>query len=255
VNVEQPFASGDSALHRLDPRVKVPAAAALSIAIAVLTDLSLAAFALAAAACLLCLARPSARRVVMRLLFANAFVAAAWLFLPWTTPGRAVGSFGPVTFTGEGVSAAALITVKCNAILMTLIALLATSSLAELARALGRLRVSPKLLMIFFFCVRYVSVIRAEYGRLSGAMKVRAFVPRAGLAAYKTYANMLGTLIVRAHDRAGRIHQAMLCRGFDGQFRTLRHLKLRAGDVAAGSAIAAFAALLLVLQWTITAQS
>jgi len=255
VDVDQPFASGDSAVHRLDPRVKILAAAVLSIAIAALTGLSLAAFALAAAVCLLCLARPRARRVVMRLLFANAFVAAAWLFLPWTTPGRAVGGLGPVTFTREGLSAAALITVKCNAILMTLIALLATSGLADLAHALQRLRVPPKLLMIFFFCVRYLSVIRAEYLRLSDAMKVRAFVPRAGLGAYKMYANMLGTLVVRAHDRAGRIHQAMLCRGFDGRFRALHHLRLRAGDIAAGAAMAAFAALLLVLQWTITAQS
>lgn len=251
MNVEQPFASGDSPLHRLDPRVKVLAAAGLSVATAILTDLFLAVFALAGALCLLLSARVGFRAAARRLALANLFIGVMWLVLPWSVPGRAVATIGHVELTREGLALAGRITVKCNAILMALIALLATSTLADLAHALQRLRVPQRLLMIFFFCVRYLSVIHSEFVRLTHAMKARAFTPAANLRTYRTYANMLGTLVVRAHARAARIHQAMLCRGFSGSFPMLRRFRLRTTDVVAGLMLLAFAGLLAVLQWKI----
>jgi cobalt/nickel transport system permease protein len=45
-------------------------------------------------------------------------------------------------------------------------------------------------------------------------------------------------LLVRSHERAERVHQAMLCRGFDGRFRTLTDFRTRAADVLAFLVIA-----------------
>ena len=252
MTLEQPFASGDSGLHRLDPRVKVLAAVAFSVATAILTDLFIAMFALAAGICLLVSARMSFRATAKRLLFANAFIGAMWLFLPWSVSGRAAGSIGPVVLTHEGIGLAALITVKSNAILAALVGLLGTSSLADLAHAFQRLRAPERLIGILFFCVRYVSVLHSEYLRLIQAMKVRGFVPGANLRTYRTYASLLGALVVRAQDRAERVHEAMLCRGFHGTFPVLRRFRLCAADVVAGAVLILFAGCLVVLQWTTT---
>jgi cobalt/nickel transport system permease protein len=41
---------------------------------------------------------------------------------------------------------------------------------------------------------------------------------------------MVGPLLLRTLDRAQRIHTAMLSRGFDGEIRMLRPLRIRPGD-------------------------
>lgn len=45
------------------------------------------------------------------------------------------------------------------------------------------------------------------------------------------FSHIIGQLLLRTLDRAKRIHQAMLCRGFDGELRVLRPLKLDLRDV------------------------
>jgi cobalt/nickel transport system permease protein len=40
-----------------------------------------------------------------------------------------------------------------------------------------------------------------------------------------------GALLVRSHERAERVGQAMRCRGFDGRFRSLTAFRTRPADV------------------------
>ena len=240
---------GSSPLHVLDARVKLIAAAAFSVGTAVLTSAPVAVFALAAAAVLLIAARPPMRAVARRLLVANAFIGAMWLFLPWSVPGEAVAAVGPVELTDAGLARSVLITLKCNAILAAVIALLATSTTGDLAHALRSLRVPRKLVMMFFFCVRYVGRIGGEYRRLADAARMRAFRPRPDRRTYRAFAELAGTLLVRTSDRAGRVYQAMLCRGFRGSFPELHRAPPRRMDLAAGAAIVAFAVLLVLLEW------
>ena len=60
---------------------------------------------------------------------------------------------------------------------------------------------------------------------------------------------MLGSLLVRSHERAARVYSAMLCRGFSGRFPILGARNLRASDLVAGVALLLVAALLGVLEW------
>jgi cobalt/nickel transport system permease protein len=94
-----------------------------------------------------------------------------------------------------------------------------------------------------------VQLIVDEYGRLADAMKVRGFRPGTNRHTYRTYANMLGALLVRSHDKAARVYEAMVCRGFSGRFPTLKETRLRRVDVAAATAIVAFTAALVVVEW------
>jgi cobalt/nickel transport system permease protein len=49
---------------------------------------------------------------------------------------------------------------------------------------------------------------------------------------FGAYSSMLGHLLLRTLDRAQRLHLAMLSRGFDGEIRVLRPLRLHGRDVA-----------------------
>ena len=247
--MQEPFAAGTSLLHTLDARAKLVAAAVYSVVVAVIGDFLALAAALVFAAALLFAARLDARHLVRRLVVVNAFVAFLWLFLPWSVAGEALAKWGPITVTREGVALALKLTLRCNAIVCACIALLGTSRIVDVAHALRALRVPQKLVVVLFFCVRYIDVIHAERRRLMGAMRIRGFRPRTNAHTYRTYANLVGLLLVRSHDRAARVYEAMLCRGFDGTFRSLGEGRLCGRDVAAAAGVIVLALVLVGLEW------
>jgi cobalt/nickel transport system permease protein len=70
--------------------------------------------------------------------------------------------------------------------------------------------------------------------------------------ALAAYGPMLGHLLLRAFERAQRIHHAMLARGFDGELRSLRALRWSTRDtvfVAGWSAFFLLVRLVDLPQW------
>ncbi len=244
----EPFAAGNSLLHRLDPRAKLVAAIVWSAALAVLNDPGVLLLGLTVSTVLLALARLNPRHLLKRLLLVNVFIAFLWLFLPWSVSGQAVANWGPIVVTREGLLLALRLTLRCNAMVGVWIALLGTSRLVAVAQALRALRVPEKLVLILFFCVRYIQVIHEEYGRTAAAIRLRAFTPTTTAHTYRTYANLVGLLLVRSHDRAQRVHDAMVCRGFDGQLHTLDSRRLRARDVLVTAVLSGLTLALVVME-------
>ena len=72
---------------------------------------------------------------------------------------------------------------------------------------------------------RYLFLIEQEYQRLIRAARIRGFRPGTNLHTYKTYASIVGMLLVRSTLRADRVYQAMLCRGFRRKFYCLHEFK------------------------------
>ncbi len=246
------FAEGGSLLHRLDPRVKLVSAAAFSAVVATLAAPAPLAAALLASGLLVALAGLRLRAVLLRLAVVNGFILFLWLTLPFSVPGEALFSLGPLTATAEGMRQALAITLKSNAIILALLALLATSPVMTLAHALNHLFVPAKLVHLVFFTYRYIHVLHDEYTSLTNAIKIRCFRPRTDLHTYRTYAYLVGMLLVRSFKRSQRVYDAMLCRGFAGTFWLLDHFHLRRKDVAAGAAMAALVVGLALwgLLWT-----
>jgi cobalt/nickel transport system permease protein len=170
----------------------------------------------------LVLARLPLKKVLARLLVVNSFIFSLWFVLPLTYPGDAVWRFGPLAATRQGLIYTGLITLKSNAIIIALIALVATIPVVTLGQALYRLRLPDKLCHLLLFTYRYLYVFEQEYHRLVQAMKVRGFQPRTNLHTYRSYAYLAAMLLVRSYDRADRVFQAMRCRGFHGVFYSLR---------------------------------
>ncbi|MBM4329160.1 MAG: cobalt ECF transporter T component CbiQ [Deltaproteobacteria bacterium] len=241
------FALGDSIIHQLDPRAKIIAAAAFSTAVALNTSLAVTAAAITIPVTLALLARMNLRAVFRRLLIVNGFVLLLGVSLPFTYSGQVLWTIGPLHIHEQGLRHAALIGLKSNVIVLTLMALLGTSPVFHLAHALSHMGAPEKLVHIFFFCFRYVHVIHEEYHRLIDAMKIRAFRPRTDLHTYRAYAYLVGMLLVRSFDRSLRIMEAMRCRGFKGKFYILHHYNMRQTDYLVTAASLLLSSSLLAL--------
>lgn len=107
--------------------------------------------------------------------------------------------------------------VLCNGVLIawTLSALSATTTMPEVLGALRQLRAPSVFTQVLALMIRYIGLFREEHQRMDRARESRTARPL-GLRGWTIRARQFGELILRAHDRAHRIHLAMAARGFNG---------------------------------------
>ena len=214
--MDERFAQGSSLLHNRDPKAKIIAATALVIVTATTNSYLVAASALAFGITLVLLTKLPIRLICKRLLVVNSFTFFLWVTLPLTYGGNEFISISSVSLSLDGIMIAALITLKTNAIVLSTIALLSTSTVAAIGNGLESLRLPPHLCFILLFSYRYIFVIYQEYQRLVRAAKMRCFVPSTTIHTYRTFGYIFGMTLVKSWNRATRIQQAMVLRGFDG---------------------------------------
>lgn len=243
---EEPFAEGDSFIHRMDPRARLVTVAIFSLCAAVLRSVEAASVALVLGGLLAGLARPDLRALLRRLAAVNFFVAFLWIFLPFSVLGPALWSVGPFAATIGGLRLALLVTLKSNAILLAFLSLAATCGAATLGHAMYRLHVPPKLAFLFLFTYRFIQITAEEYENLRTAARLRGFRPRSDTHTYRTLAAFLGMVLVNSFERAERVRQAMLLRGFEGRFVSLREFALHRADLAFAGLLSGAAAALAV---------
>ena len=250
--IEEAFSTGNSVIHGLDPRVKIIVAALFSVIVAVSSKFLALLPALAISLFLVAIAKLSLKKVFYRLLFVNGLILFLWFVLPFTYNGKGMFTIGPFIATKEGILLASQITVKSNAIILSMIALLSTTPIFSLGHAMGQLYFPNKMTHLFLFTFRYIHVIYKEHRRLINAMKIRGFLPRTNIHTYKSYAHLVGMLLVRSYDRAERIHKAMRCRGFNKKYYSLKQFSLKKEDIIYLSVMLAVMSGLALLQWIIT---
>lgn len=236
-------------MRRLDPRARLLALAALAVLTAVLHTRVAAGCALALGLSLTAMARIRPRDALSRLLPVNAFIVFLWLVLPFSAPGRPIWSLGPLAATWEGLELALLITLKANAMLLAFLALAGTMPAPQLGHALARLGAPRRLCLLLLFTYRHLHVLAQEYQRLRTAARVRAFTPKTNLHTYRTFAYLAAMVLVRGFDRAQRVRQAMLLRGFAGKFPHPPDSSMGRADVLFLAATALSLALLAALEW------
>ena len=219
--VEENFAYGRSFIHKLDPKIRIIASIVLSFATALCDNLYLAMIYSFISIFLILMAGLNTIDVVKRLKPLFWFLLMIWIILPLTFEGDILYRFYGFKITGQGVVLCIKITIKSISILFLFTALIATMTVASLGNGLHRIHVPDKMVFLVLMTYRYISVIEQEYKRLLRAAKFRGFNPGTNLHSYKTFAYLAGMLFVRASLRAQRVHQAMLCRGFNQKFHTL----------------------------------
>ena len=245
--LEEIFSQGNSLLHQTDPRIKILASALLACVGATLHTVAAALAALGLGLALALAARLPPGRLVKRLVIINGFIAFLWIFLPFSTPGQPVFHLWHLTATREGLLLAFLITCKSNALVLIIMACIATSSIPTLGHALASLGLPDKFTFLLLISYRYLHVIFEEYNRLWTAAQVRGFLPRTNLHTYKAYGNLVAMVLIRSYDRAQRVYQAMVLRGFQGTFHSLHTFTFSVRDMGIGLVLCCCAAGLIWL--------
>ena len=135
------------------------------------------------------------------------------VFLPFVL---AIGIGVPVTQHG-GWAWTWSLTILCRAMVafFTSVWLVHALPFTELLAVLRRLNVPAVFVTSLAFMHRYSVVLWEELERLKTARKARSS-ELSWLRTWTTSAQMIGELLLRAWDRAERVHRAMLARGGNG---------------------------------------
>ena len=206
------WSRGASFVHNRDARAKI---AALLVFLIVLATARVRLELLAPVFLLLLAAGAAAAGLPL----ASAFRRAA-VVLPF------VAAFAAISLVaGEPAKAATLLAKSYLSALAALL-LVATTPLPRLLDGLESMGVPRYLLMVAQFVYRYLFVISEQAQHMR-----QAALCRGGLS-FRGAAGALASLFARSYDRAERIHQSMLARGFQGHFPLLVVPRFTARDAA-----------------------
>ena len=247
--LQEPFAYGNSLIHQLDPRIRLMSAGGYSIVVALSSSFPVLTAAVLISLVWVMLAQLPAREIIKRIIVLNSFNVLLWIVLPLTFQGPIALALGPFTIYNAGIIMAAQITLKSNAILLIFIALVTTMNLSVLGYALNWLHVPDKIVHLLLMTYRYVFLIEQEYQRLIRAARFRGFRPGTNLHTYKTYASIVGMLLVRSAVRADRVYKAMLCRGFKRKFYCLHEFSTGKQEWLFAIAMSGIIIVLIYFEW------
>ncbi len=244
--IDEPFSIGTTTFHRRDPKIKLIGAISISIVLAFCPSIIVAAIGFVITAILLLLSKPSLQLIIKRLLQVNILNLFIWLTLPLTYGGETITT-DLFDLSLEGIRMAALITLKSNGIIFCFLALVATSPTIRIGHGMQQLGFPRKLVFLFLFSYRQLFIIHQEYQRLQRAANLRGFKAKNSLHTYRTYSHLFGMTLVRSWNRAEKVHQAMLLRGFSGKLIPLHQTESQKDDYYFLSAMLLIALFLAVL--------
>ena len=167
----------------------------------------------------------------------------------------AVGIFNPIfdcsqTFVLGGLVLSAgwisMLTMMLKGIYSVLAAylLIATTSIEEICHALRLLHVPKEMVTVILLTYRYLLILGKEADRIMTAYSLRA--PSQKGLNYKVWGSLVGQWMLRSFDRAERIYEAMVLRGFRGEFPEYQSYHAKRVGVLY---LAAWAAVFVIIQW------
>lgn len=231
------YLARSSAVHRLDPRVKVVVALAFILSVALLPDAAWVAYGVAFA---LVMAATVAAHLTPWLVVRRSLVGLPFLLAAVTIlfiPGRAIwtGPWG-LEVTDAGLIRFAGILFRSLISLQAAVWLTATTRFPDILHALRHLKVPAIIVSIIAFMYRYLFVLVEEVERLMRARAARSArlpgVRGGGTLGWRAAVagHMAGQLFVRSLDRSDRVYNAMLARGYRGELLTLAPHAMRPRD-------------------------
>lgn len=243
------LATAQGWLHGFDPRARVVLAGVLGLVVALASQPQTLAIAAVGGVAAVGGAGVRLAAAAGRLVPINVIMLMLVLLLPWGSTGTPLVELGGWSYGRDGLAMALLMTLKANAIMLWMVALLSGMELTVVGHALAHLRVPEKLVHLLLMTVRYIDLLHAEYTRLRGAMKLRGFVPRTDVHTMRVYGFLVGMLLVRGTERAHRVLAAMKCRGFHGRFYLLDHFAWTRRDFGLSAAGSLFLLMLVWMDW------
>ncbi|MCK4291941.1 MAG: cobalt ECF transporter T component CbiQ [Planctomycetes bacterium] len=244
------FAYQDSPVHRLDSRVKFIVVLVFTAMVVSLprTSVSILACYAVGPFALLVWAKIPLRFAFKQILLVSPFVLVLALSCPLYDRTPATVAFGPFSWRLTlGWMRCFTILGKFTVTMSALIALVSTTRFNDLLAGLQRLGLPKVLVIQLGFLYRYIFVLIDRAHHILQARQGRKLRSLGFKAELRIAAAMLGSLFVRSIDTAEHINIAMQARAFDGKWRTLSRLQIRAADYIFALAAALFMAGLYLL--------
>jgi len=166
------------------------------------------------------------RVIAKKVIFVSPFALFIGIFNPLFDTSVLLTLFG-IPITGGWISFLSII-VKFILTVSTALLLVAATSFVGLCEGLERLKLPKVFVIQLLFLYRYLFVLLEETFRMLRARDARSFGKRG--SDIKTFIRFISVLLIRTVERAERIYQAMLSRGFRGEIRMLRRHTLRVQD-------------------------
>ena len=188
----------------------------LSIAFFSMNNLKLFMIHICCVVYLLFISKISFKTYLKRLSIDIPFVLFA-IFLPFISKGngKIFGEYLGLTIYETGLIEMRNLIFKITLCVTLAIILTATTSTIELIYGMQKLKISPLLISIFSFAIRYIDVFIDELKRVKISMKSRGYSEK-GLKNLQPIAFASGAMLIRGYERGERVYNSMISRGFNG---------------------------------------
>lgn len=131
-----------------------------------------------------------------------------------------------ITTYFENPELAFLILIRSNIIFLFVLMLFYKKDFFIIIEALTALQIPKKLIMLVFFYIKSVEYLFDEFKKIKRSLYARGFVPKTNIFTYKTYANAVGLLIMKAFSKSNKIQKTIIIRNFDGNLYLQNSFKL-----------------------------
>lgn len=210
----------DTFVHRLDPRAKL-----ITTLLFIITVVSIPKYEIAALLpfllfpiLLFSLSDIPVAFILKKVLLVSSFAVFIGIFNPLIDRQTAYSAFG-FTVSGGWLSFLSIM-LKFFLTITSALLLIATTSFPGVCQALQKMGMPEIFVSQLLFLYRYIFLLVEEAMKIVRARDMRSFGKK-GLG-IKPAINLFGTLFLRTVERAERVYQAMLSRGFTGRLNIAR---------------------------------
>lgn len=218
----------DTVIHRLDPRAKLLATLAFIVTVVSFPKheiIGLLPF-LLFPVLLFSLSDIPVKFILKKVLLVSSFAVFIGIFNPLLDR-QITSSFFGFSVSGGWISFLSIM-LKFLLTITSALLLIATTSFPGVCHALQKMGIPEIFVSQLLFLYRYIFVLAEEAMKIVRARDMRSFGGR-GLG-MRPAINLFGTLFLRTVERAERVYQAMLSRGFTGSLNTTRTYCLTIAD-------------------------
>lgn len=223
------LANGNSQIHRLDARAKVLVTLVFIICVVSYNRYELAALFpyFIFPAVMISLAGLPPLFILRKIILICPFVLAVGIFNP-VFDRETLLQLGPLGISGGWISFASIMARSFLTVGAAFI-LVGVTGFSAVCQALERLGMPQVFTVQLLFLYRYIFVLTEVSGRASLARELRSCGKKG--QGIRSFVSLTGHLLLRTWQRAEHIHEAMLARGFTGEFHACRQSRFGVPEI------------------------
>lgn len=165
--------------------------------------------------------------IMQRVIWVSPFIISLGIFNPVFDNNSVI--IAGITFSKGWLSFLSLL-VKCVLTVTAGLILIATTRIEHFAAAMRMLKIPRIFVLQLLLTYRYITILMEEVSRMNQAYFLRA--PGQNGIKPAIWGSFVGQLLLRSFERAERIYQAMLLRGFNKEYNISGFSKAGLGDFA-----------------------